>query len=195
VAQSLYFLALKTDMAQQQISETPEKVAADLKEMGQEARRVIREVRRTIFSLNPLDWSQEGFLPALKDFVERYAEQVDWQIEVDIDDKVASMPPSLEPAIFRLVQESLNNVAKHAEAQNLSLKLLLDGKVPEVVLRVADDGAGFSEKDNGSTGFGLEQMQARVEALGGEFSISSNAGDGTTVTARIPIPGGEYDGN
>lgn len=195
VAQSLYFLALKTDMAQQQISETPEKVAADLKEMGQEARRVIREVRRTIFSLNPLDWSEEGFLPALREFVERFAEQVDWQIDVDINEQVASVPPSFEPTIFRLVQESLNNVAKHAEAQNLSLKLVMDARVPEVVLRVADDGAGFSQKDNGSTGFGLEQMQARVEALGGEFSIRSNAGDGTTVTAHLPLPGGDIDGN
>lgn len=195
VAQSLYFLALKTDMAQQQISETPEKVAADLKEMGEEARRVIREVRRTIFALNPLDWSQEGFLPALRDFVERFAEQVDWQIEVDINDNVASLPQSLEPTIFRLVQESLNNVAKHADARNVDLRLFLDAKVSEVMLRVADDGAGFSQKENGTTGFGLKQMQARVEALGGDFNIRSNAGGGTIVIAHLPLPEGDYDLN
>lgn len=189
VAQSLYFLALKTDMAQKQIVDNPEKVALDLKEMGQEARRVIREVRRTIFSLNPLDWSEDGFHQTLQEFIMRFSEQVDWEIDVDIDSGVANLPPSMEPTLFRLVQESLNNIAKHAHANKLSLKLFINEDLSQVELILNDDGIGFDMDNRNTSGLGLDQMQARVEALGGKFEIHSEAGKGTDVYASIPLTG------
>ncbi|MFQ5645280.1 MAG: histidine kinase, partial [Thiogranum sp.] len=79
VAQTLYFLALKADMARQQMRQNPDQVTAELKTIGQTTRQVIRDVRRTIFALRPLDWSNGGFLPALRRFIKGFAEQVGWQ--------------------------------------------------------------------------------------------------------------------
>ncbi len=75
VAQTLYFLALKADLVAEQIEDTPDRVVPHLREIGQQARQAIREVRRTIFALRPLDWSKEGFVPALRRFARDFAEQ------------------------------------------------------------------------------------------------------------------------
>ncbi len=86
VAQTLYFLALKGDMARQQIIDKSEQVANELKELSQTARRVIRDVRRTIYALRPLEWTEGQFLPELSRFVSGYAEQMGWQTVIEFDD-------------------------------------------------------------------------------------------------------------
>lgn len=188
VAQTLYFLALKADMAQEQIAQNPQDVAAELKEIGRESRRVIREVRRTIFALQPLDWSQGEFLPALRDFVERFAEQVGWQISFDVDEPL-TLPPRMEPTIFRIIQESLNNVAKHSPATHVQVQLSHIDNSPRLSLTIKDDGQGFDLAKITNSGFGLGQMRRRVETLGGDFSIESHGGRGTTVRAYLPLLG------
>jgi signal transduction histidine kinase len=192
VAQVLYLLALKADMATQQVAHKPEQVTAELKEIGQRSRQVIREIRRTIFALRPLDWSSEGFLPALRRFVKDFAEQLNWRIAFQVSDDTLSIPTRLEPAVFRLVQESLNNVAKHAEASQVWVEIGQDDRDSALILTIRDDGLGFEPRANHGSGLGLRQMQRRVEAVGGTFSIDSQAGHGTTTTAQFPF--GETNG-
>lgn len=189
VAQTLYFLALKADMAHSRIEQQPHETAEDLQEIGRETRKVIREIRRTIFALRPLDWKDNGFIPALHQFVEDFAEQVGWQAKFKVDQTI-SLPSRLEPTIFRLIQESLNNVAKHAEAKNVSvyLKQITDG-YPKVLIQVSDDGIGFDQKEESSYGIGLNQMQQRVLAYDGAFEVVSGIGQGTTVNTEIPLVG------
>lgn len=195
VAQTLYFLSLKADMARGQVFHNPQKVTGELKEIGSETRRVIREVRRTIFALRPLDWTNGGFFPALQRFVDGYAEQVGWQVDFDIDRKVLSLPTLLEPTVFRLVQESLNNVAKHARARRVEIQLRRLDKPHRILLRVSDDGSGFDQTEADHGGLGLGQMQRRVATLGGEFSVKSQSGRGTIVSAQLPLPGANYEKN
>lgn len=185
VAQNLYFLALKADMARQQLGPDPEQATTNLQEIGQKARQVIREVRRTIFALRPLTWSNGGFLPALSQFVTGFAEQVGWQAELDIDESI-SLPKRLEPTIFRLVQESLNNVAKHAEATHVWVSWHAEETDRSIVLTVRDDGGGFEPRTVSRDGLGLGQMEARVAAVGGTFYLDSKPGRGTKVTAQLP---------
>lgn len=187
VAQVLYLLALKADMAAQQVAHAPDRVTVELKEIGQRSRQVIREIRRTIFALRPLNWSSEGFLPALDRFVKDFAQQLNWRVSFDVDSEKLSIPARLEPAVFRLVQESLNNVAKHAEADRVRVEICRDDQGSALVLTVRDDGLGFNPAKNHSSGLGLRQMQRRVEAVGGTFSIESRLGDGTTTVALIPL--------
>jgi PAS domain S-box-containing protein len=185
VAQNLYFLALKADMARQQLAPDPEQATINLREIGQKARQVIREVRRTIFALRPLTWSDGGFLPALHQFVTGFAEQVGWQTELEIDEGM-SLPQRLEPTVFRLVQESLNNVAKHAEATHVWVSLCAEDTGRSFVLSVRDNGSGFDLATINRDGLGLEQMKARVSAVGGTFRLDSQPGNGTKVTAQLP---------
>ncbi len=193
-AQILYLLALKADMAAQQVSQNPDQVIADLVEIGQRSRQVIREIRRTIFALRPLDWSREGFLPALRRFAKDFAEQLNWQISFEVNVDQLSIPSRLEPTVFRLVQESLNNVAKHTEARQVWITLSQGGATPHMTLTIRDDGLGFDPAVTRSSGLGLKQMQQRVKAVGGAFSVESTTGQGTMMTARLPLKDGEADG-
>lgn len=185
VAQTLYFLALKADMARQQVKINPDQVVVELREIGQTARQVIREVRRTIFALRPSDWSEEGFLPALRRFVDGFAEQVGWQVTAKIDSGV-NIPYRLEPTVFRLVQESLNNVAKHAQATKVWLTLHADEASNQLILTVRDNGLGFEQAAGNHSGLGLGQMQSRVASVGGTIDLSSKSQEGTILTARLP---------
>jgi len=187
VAQTLYFMALKADMARQQSVHQPEQIAAELKEIGQTTRQIIREVRRTIFALRPLDWTAGGFVLALRHFVLGFAEQVGWQTTVDIDDDGLHVPSNLEPTIFRLVQESLNNVAKHAQASKIQFKLTYDELHDDLVIEINDNGNGFDPAPDDHHGLGLRQMKDRVLAVGGDFQVHSAPGQGSLIAARLPI--------
>ena len=184
VAQTLYFLALKTDMLRQQLAHNPA-IVAELRQMGQNTRQVIREVRRTIFALNPPDWSEAGFIPALKQFATDFAEQVGWQLSLSIEAGL-TITPRLEPIMFRLVQESLNNVAKHAEAAQIWI-MMQTSRSGELKLVIRDNGTGFDINKQGTKGLGLKQMSDRVTAVGGTFHIESQLERGTAVTVRLPL--------
>lgn len=189
VAQTLYFMALKADLTRRQVTQKPEWAAIELKEIGKMARRVIREVRRTIFALRPLNWSDSNFVPILTSFVEEFAEQIGWQVVVDIEDSESKIPSRLEPTIFRLVQESLNNAAKHAEASHVwvSLQRLESDKLLKLLIR--DDGIGFDPNEMTNSGLGLNQMRERVTSAGGKLQVDSEPGEGTIVIAELPFSG------
>ena len=186
MAQTLYFLALKADMLRQRL-QADETAAAELQTMGQTTRHVIRDVRRTIFALQPLDWPPDGFVPALRQFVAGLAEQMGWQATVSVSPQLPELPARLEPIVFRLVQESLNNVAKHAEAQEVQVLLAMAEDGRSIQLTVQDNGQGFAPSQQNNSGFGLNQMAARVQAMGGSFQVESQPNQGTMVRATLPF--------
>ena len=185
VAQTLYFLALKTDILRNTLAKN-DAVAFELREIGQTARTVIRDVRRTIYALRPLDWSEPGFLPSLQQFIRGFAEQMSWQAQIDFLPDLAPTPTQ-EPTIFRLVQESLNNIAKHAEASRIEVEMAASDDGHWLTLTIRDDGCGFSTPSSKPHGFGLSQMRSRVESFGGTFQVKSQPGAGTAVSARLPL--------
>ncbi len=184
MSQTLYFLALKTDMLRQKLEDNDE-IVQELRDMGKSLRHVIQDVRRTIFALHALSWSEEGFVPALYRFIDGFAEQMGWQSTIILEQEV-TIPKRLEPTIFRVVQESLNNAAKHAQATQVSVMLKKDNG--SLCLTVQDNGRGFSQPENGN-GLGLSQMADRVATVGGTFDIDSAPGDGTVVASRLPLRG------
>ena len=189
VAQTLYFLALKTDLLRKQLVDN-ETAVSELRTMGQTTRQIIRDVRRTIFALRPLDWSKTGFLPGLEAFIYGFAEQTGWQTAVYID-KPLAVPSLLEPTIFRLVQESLNNVAKHARATAVTVSLVANTP-DQLILTIEDNGCGFAVEEN-YKGLGLKQMQARVASVQGQLKINSELGKGSSVTAVLPLKGARHE--
>jgi signal transduction histidine kinase len=103
-----------------------------------------------------------------------------------VDESGRAIPSRLELTVFRLVQESLNNAAKHAEASRVwvSLENVEAGK--ELKLTIRDDGRGFVPEDVADGGLGLSQMRERVAAAGGTLQLNSRPGNGTTVIAKLP---------
>lgn len=191
VAQTLYFAALQADAGRQQLAQDPQQVKDTLQEIGVKIRQVIRDVRRTIFALRPLDWSKGSFLEAVQRFAASFAEQMGWQLHVEIAADLPPVPPRLQPTLFRLIQESLNNVAKHADASQVWLSLAAD-EAGALRLTVRDDGAGFDPRQT-EWGLGLEQMKSRVRRSGGQVSIAGAPGEGTTVGATLPLGEGTHE--
>ncbi len=85
------------------------------------------------------------------------------------------------------MQESLNNVAKHTEAGEVRVKIGQTGEPPQLALTICDNGPGFEPASVSGSGLGLRQMRQRVEAVQGTFSLTSQTGGGTVITARIPL--------
>lgn len=96
------------------------------------------------------------------------------------------LPESLEVAIFRVFQESLNNIVKHASAQHVDLKLVYS--YPKIIVTVADDGKGFDPENHKAVGIGLKLMRQRVLEWDGQMKIASEINGGTTIRAEFPVP-------
>lgn len=146
--------------------------------------RDIEELRALISELRPATLDQLGLVAALEDLAGRVEHGAEIEIEATIEIEAARLDPELETVVYRLVQEGLNNVAKHAGAGHARLEVRSGGD--RIDLLVADDGEGFDPTDEHS-GFGLAGMRERVELAGGELTIESRPRDGTRVTASIPL--------
>jgi signal transduction histidine kinase len=131
-----------------------------------------------------------GFFPALHQFASEFGEQNQLHVDLRVEGPTERLPAFLEPVLFRIVQESLNNVGKHAQAQMVWIELDLD--VPDAVtLHVRDDGVGFDPVVLGQIvqrgHLGLKQMRERVENLGGTFELHSKPGNGTEIRIVLPL--------
>ncbi len=150
----------------------------------------IQQVRSMSHLLHPPLLDEVGLLSALRWYLEGFTQRsgIETSIEVDPPD-YPRLSPDLETAIFRIVQESLSNVFRHAQAQNAQVALSLeDGNV---VTRIRDDGRGVtesvSEQQPGSIGIGIGGMSQRVKEFGGELRILHGS-PGTVVEILIPHP-------
>ena len=153
-------------------------------------RQGIDEVRRIAMDLRPSTLDDLGLLPTIswfcREFRRTYGE-LELETEIHIDE--AGIPGALKIVIFRILQESLNNIAKHARAGRVRIRLHVDGQ--RLRLWIEDDGAGFQMPTGNDPihGFGLSNMRQRAELSGGELTIRSLAGLGTVVEAHWPLGG------
>lgn len=149
--------------------------------------RDVEELRALITDLRPAALDQLGLVAALEDLGARigHVAQIELTTELAIGEE--RLDPELETAIYRLAQEAINNVAKHADVTRATLSVRRTGD--RIELRVADEGDGF-DPAAGSDGFGLVGMRERVELAGGELRVESAPGQGTRVTASIPLRSG-----
>jgi signal transduction histidine kinase len=152
------------------------------------ARSSLAEARRSVRALAPQELQSAHLPDALRTLAERWSVDEGVRAQVEITGAQMPLSPAIEVALFRVTQESLTNVAKHAEATRVGVTLSYTG--PEVLLDVRDDGRGFTP--GGGTGFGLTSMRQRVRGVGGHVEVQSTPGEGTSVSARVPAiaPGG-----
>ncbi|MGV1049909.1 MAG: GAF domain-containing protein [Solirubrobacterales bacterium] len=146
----------------------------------------INELSRLINDLRPASLERLGLSGALAALAEETSARGGFAIETELA-LDADLSSEEERIVYRLSQEALNNVVKHAAATRASLRAeMAEG---EVRIRVEDDGAGF-DPNGGGDGRGLLGMRERVELLGGELTVRSQPGEGTAVSARLPVSGG-----
>ncbi|HUV90284.1 MAG TPA: histidine kinase, partial [Anaerolineae bacterium] len=163
-------------------------VPADLAEMVREvettAQAAQREMTRLIEDLRPGSLQEQGLVAALNDYTLLFGAQEHLLIYLDVQGNDALLPPPVAEALYRVAQEALHNVARHARATRVDVHLRC---VPEqVALTVGDNGTGFDAAQS-QRGLGLANMQERMLAIGGRLTVESQVGIGTTVLAEAGL--------
>lgn len=192
LAQDLSYLVLKIGVAQKLAAQGKEReLRKELNDISDQLRRDARDVRRIIFALRPVEIETQGFMPALEKYIKEFAAVNDIEITFNAQDDFSHLPPKLETALFRLTQEMLNNIRKHAKAKHVWIDLSMT-KPTVATLLVRDDGIGFdlesalrAARARGSVG--LIQMRERAERAGGTFSIITAPRQGTQIKVELPI--------
>jgi signal transduction histidine kinase len=144
-----------------------------------------RSLRDLITELRPAALDDLGLGPAIESLAKRQAAAAGFALDMNIEFGLHERPREIENAIYRIVQEALSNVVRHASAEQVTLSVRQLHRHVEVT--VQDDGCGFVP-DGPSEGFGLIGMRERADLLGGELSLSSQQGRPTCVTAVLPLP-------
>ena len=149
--------------------------------------RTIEGIRRIIGRLSPLVLQELGLISAIRKEAKDLAKTAGVQSRVAIGDDVGRLDPVIEAAIYRVVQESLHNVAKHAQAQNVNIQMERKGEILKLVIE--DDGMGIRAVTNPlRPSFGMAGMRERISTLGGHMRVVSAKGEGTKISVTVPIP-------
>lgn len=144
----------------------------------------IREVRQISHNLRPTLLDDLGLDTALNSLIDQFRERTELHVNYRFD-VISEVPDEVEITIYRLTQESLMNIEKHANAKNISLNVWQSHR--HLVFECSDDGDGFSHKDALSSGIGLINMRERIELIGGDFTFESQLNKGTSIHALLPF--------
>ncbi len=166
----------------------PESAADDLLvEVREDMRATVADVRRLVYDLRPPALDQLGLALAIRDYTQQCSES-GLHVVVDAPEQLPPLPAAVEVAVYRIAQEALTNVVRHARAHSCTVRLEhveTPGR-SEVQLEITDDGLGLPAER--PVGVGTSSMRERAEELGGSCMIESVPGGGTRVLARLPLP-------
>ena len=189
VSQALYGIALGARTARTLVSREPAEIVEPLDYVLSLAEAGLEEMRALIFELRPESLANEGLVAAL----ERQARVLRARHHLEVTCALGDEPPialEAKEALYRVAQESLHNIVKHAEARTVRISLACD--TTSVALEVSDDGRGFDPRAEFPGHLGLRSMRERIGGLGGVLAVDSRPGEGTTVRVEVgleaPVP-------
>jgi signal transduction histidine kinase len=183
--------AVKIALSSAKRASTPEAIHEGVAAAIEYSEHAIRGLREIISDLRPAALDALGVQAAVENLVERVCERAGLVVELSVDlayesGRATTRPaPTLEAAIYRIAQEALTNIVKHAGATRVVISLIESGDV--LSLHVEDDGSGFEDVGELGAGFGLIGIRERVELLGGTLSIASTAQSGTRIDVTVPV--------
>jgi signal transduction histidine kinase len=185
--QALMVIRLYLSMLDKAI--TTRTAKAKVQELLEVVDRTIVGIRRIIGRLSPLVLQELGLIAAIRKEAKDLAKSSGINARVAVSDDVGRVAPEVETAIYRVVQESLHNVAKHSNAHFVTIEL--NRTEDHLRLRIEDDGVGISNVNASNSQrptFGLAGMRERISALGGTLRVESRKGKGTKILASVPVP-------
>ena len=188
-AQALTTLLIRLKILEK--ARSANEMRGQIDELRELTAQTLEAVRKLAVELRPATLDDLGLLAALEAYTESYRSRMPGHVSFTVDgfdDRDGRLPPQIELVLYRVVQEALTNVAKHASAHDIHVRLSRADK--EVVAMVADDGDGFNVEDmmrSRERGLGLFGMQERLALVGGQLVIDSAPEFGTRIHARVPI--------
>jgi two-component system, NarL family, sensor histidine kinase DegS len=186
-AQMMANVMMRSDLIERIYKERGSSEAiSEIRNMKKMVRSALYEVRRIIYDLRPMALDDLGLVPTLKKYlqtIEEYHRTTKIQFINMGEDK--RLPSKYEVALFRMIQESVQNALKHADASLIQVKLEI--KKDHVMVVIKDDGKGFDINEKKSESFGILGISERVELLEGELNIHSKIGTGTLIIIQVPL--------
>ncbi|KGX84734.1 sensor histidine kinase [Pontibacillus litoralis] len=183
VSQQLFALTMMAQATQRLFDQHPAAAKEHLAEMTTMALQAQTEMRALLMHLRPVQLSGEPLSVGVQHLVDELQQKCSIRFRVHIDYE-KGLPEGTEDHLFRIIQEALSNVLRHAEAEEVSI--VLQKKAHEVFLHIGDNGKGFTVDHQKKASYGLKTMKERTEELGGNFAIHSKQGKGTHLDIRIP---------
>lgn len=187
VGQSVTYLMISL----QGLKQTAPEAEGKLEELRQLTVEVLQLLRDLAFELRPSLLDNLGLKEAVERYCQDYARRYKIKVDIQAEGEWKTLPPETAIALYRVIQEALTNVVRHARASQVSL--VLERREGEVLAIIEDDGCGFVPEqvlagEQGGKHLGLFGMQERVALVGGTLTIESSLGQGTTVYIRVPVP-------
>jgi two-component system sensor histidine kinase DegS len=186
-AQAIANIVFRAEVCERLIDTDAARAKAELKALREHIRNTLTEIRKIIFDLRPMALDDLGLAPTIRGVLDIFREQYGLVTEIAVTGKERRLEPHIEIGIFRVVQEALNNIVKHAQAT--SIRVRLEFAAAGVTVLVEDDGKGFemTEEELPSGHYGIMGMRERMQLLNGKLTIKSAPRRGTRVTVSVPL--------
>ncbi|HYP18669.1 MAG TPA: sensor histidine kinase [Chloroflexia bacterium] len=186
-AQVLANTVMRLSLVEKMFTHSPGEVQSELERVRVALQESVEDVRRFIFNLRPASLSEIGLLPTLRQYARDYSEQFNVAVELNVPENM-HLSSNQELVVFRIIQEALQNIHKHAEATSITINIQQRSGGP-LTLTITDNGRGFDPKSvrtASPSSSGLVGMRERAATVGGTLKVESRSGIGTTVTLVLP---------
>ncbi len=186
VTQSLYSLHLLSEAGRQlAVTGDTERVKGYLERLGEISQQALKEMRLLVYELRPLALKREGLAGALQQRLDAVEKRAGVDVRLLVEGEI-ELPTSVGEGLYRIAQEALNNILKHAKATRVTVRIHSENS--RVALEIVDNGTGFDPDEmTDYGGMGLASMRERAEKLGGSLTVLSKPGQGTTI--RVDVEG------
>ena len=185
VAQTLYGITLQSEAARRHLAGGKQDTVDDyLMGIQETTQQTLQEIRLLIFELRPPVVELEGLAAALRTRLAAVEERSGLTVQHEIED-IGRLAPEIETGLYRIGQEALNNIIRHAQASRVEVELSQSGG--RVQLVISDDGLGFDPDALSPGGLGIQGMRERAVQLGAILNIHSKPGEGTRLSVEVPV--------
>lgn len=198
-AQEMANLIYQASICERLVDTRPEEAKAGLQELRRQIRTCLADVRQIIFDMRPMSLDDLGLVPALRQLVSKLEERKVLKTDFQVNGKERALEKHVEVTLFRIIQEGLNNIHRHAGVSEGRLRLLFSPN--DLSILISDEGRGFDMEETeemrksgtGNGHFGILGMEERAKLIGASLNVISNPGEGTKIHVKLPYPKLEKD--
>ena len=193
-AQQLATLLHHASICARPVHTRPEEAKAGLQELRRQIRTCLADVRQIIFDMRPMSLDDLGLVPALRQLVSKLEERKVLKTDFQVNGKERALEKHVEVTLFRIIQEGLNNIHRHAGVSEGRLRLLFSPN--DLSILISDEGRGFDMEETeemrksgtGNGHFGILGMEERAKLIGASLNVISNPGEGTKIHVKFSYP-------
>ena len=193
-AQEMANLIYQASICERLVDTRPEEAKAGLQELRRQIRTCLADVRQIIFDMRPMSLDDLGLVPALRQLVSKLEERKILKTDFQVNGKERALEKHVEVTLFRIIQEGLNNIHRHAGVSEGRLRLLFSSN--DLSILISDEGRGFDmaeteemrKSGTGNGHFGILGMEERAKLIGASLNVISNPGEGTKIHVKFSYP-------